>query len=220
MVRKTTRKKKLKSFQGIDKSKFHKTSVAMIDEDYGIPLKALNFLEVLDFECNRDIVRPPIKERPANEEEKAEFLKEGHQGATMLVKKLKVTYVDYADEDYIIEATKQKGNLFLLDKVKYVDMDYMFGEKHFWETIGLKDNKDHIGLIHYLFSGEELQLPESFLETFETCVKGLKGDPILKKLSDIQNLFPDKSEFDILSTITEYMQDKQTKEDELSEGTE
>ena len=191
-------RKTLKSFKKAKKKDFIKTAFAMIDDNYGIPLKSLTPLEALNFAIDNQIIKPPVKERKATDEEKKEFLNEGNKGGSMLAKNLKTTYLDYADEDYLVELQQNNGLQLLLDKVKYVDMNYKIGTTPFWEDIGVKDENDYIGVVNFFFNKGGLEIPEEFYNKFDITIKGLKGDNISQKVADMQSIVGDQEAVEII----------------------
>ena len=214
----------LKSFKSLKKGQFTKKREVMIDDEYGIPIKSLSPIEIINLEGELETIKPPIKTRKATKEEKEQFEKDNPNTNKALLRELKVQYYDYTDEDYLAESKEKNTKQWLLQNLKYVDMKRKVGKDEFWKNAELKNDKDYEGLITFLFDEESgLGLGEEFLNDLLLNVKGLKSDNINEKLADLNNMFKGVSTFDIVELLTKIGKDvKQTlkEADDSDEGAE
>ena len=203
--------RKLKSFKSLEKGQFTKRREVMIDENFGIPIKSLSPIEIINLESELETVKPPIKTRKSTAEEKAQFEKDNPNTNKALLRELKVQYYDYTDEEYLEKSKEANTKSWLLQNLKYVDMRRKIDEEtgeEFWQNAGLKSEKDYTGLIAFLFDEVEgLGLGEEFLQSLLLNVKGLKSDNINEKLADLDNLFKGVSTFDIIELLTKIGKD-------------
>ena len=187
----------IKSFKDFKNKSFRKTAMVPLNEEYSLPLKSLSVLEQVE---SIDLgVKPPTKLRKMTKEEKGEYLKDNPNVNEALIAQYRVAYIDETDKEYLDKLKEHNNIKTLLNYVKYIDLKFKIDKTELWKDLGLKNDKDYIGLVNLMF--KEWELGEDVLKKMAVSINALQGDPLFVKLSKLENLYKDKSMFDLVEII-------------------
>lgn len=187
----------IKSFKDFKNKSFRKTAMVPLNEEYSLPLKSLSVLEQVE---SIDLgVKPPTKLRKMTKEEKEEYLKDNPNVNEALIAQYRVAYIDETDKEYLDKLKEHNNIKTLLNYVKYIDLKFKIDKTELWKDLGLKNDKDYIGLVNLMF--KEWELGEDVLKKMAVSINALQGDPLFVKLSKLENLYKDKSMFDLVEII-------------------
>lgn len=194
--------RKLKSFKKV--KSLRKREFVEIGGGLELPIVSLSLFEEL--KDDNDMPKPPIKEVKCTDEEIEEFKKENPDVKPLYLKNLKKKVYDFTNEEYLEEIKDMQVELNVNKQLKHVDLKYPVGKEKLWENMGLESAEDIEGLKDLLFN--KLELGQGFLQSLMIAIKAVNGDAIVSRILELQNQFGDKSNFDIMNELLEFVESK------------